>query len=62
MVKLCENPRNVKMKSEPTEDTPLDESAELNSVALQDAIRKGECDDWVVPGLHDTLVEESFRE
>lgn len=50
------------MKSEPTEDTPLDESAELNAVALQDAIRKGECDDWVVPGLHDTLVEESFRE
>lgn len=50
------------MKSEPTEDTPLDESAELNAVALQDAIRKGECDDWVVPGSQNTTVEETCRE
>lgn len=51
-----------KMNSESLDDTPIDEPTELNAAALQDAIRKGECDDWVVPGSQNTTVEESFRE
>ena len=50
------------MKSEPAEDTPLDEASELNAAALQDAIRKGECDDWVIPGSQDTTIGETYRE
>lgn len=50
------------MKSETEEVKPEDKAVTDNAVALEDAIRKGECDDWVVPGSHDALIEESFRE